>query len=609
MWEDFRANRGPLTEFDAGPDPAWADLFASTPNYRGLGLAFSGDRFRWQFGPMFYRGRTAPGTAKVLVIGQEGAQDECLSHRAFTGGTGARLQYVLDHLGITRSYLFLNTFVYPINGQYVGGFPALAQDPHSPIANHRGRILDLAATTQDLRLVIAVGRAAKESCVTWLQAHGGHGDPEKLQQANGGVIRAGLRLVGVPHPGGAAQPDGDIAAIVAGFKAAVTQIEGWAHADPGWLPVDPGAVRSSAASYRYRSAASPFADFPFGTTWRLGNGGTSSNRRDEQTSIQLFSSAGAYNNEGADVSYRVGYGSRTGYSQNRGDVPVEPGRAHPTQYDPGPGDFTELLTGSRPNLDWPDFTALGLPAHPSFGFGPSYRGRLDHPSVLVLADQASQDDVFLTRALTGEAGQRLQGWLLAAGLTKRYAILRTLPVDSLGASETTVRTAVTHPAVTALLTAVIAQAAPKVVVTLGPHAAAIGAAVSPAGTPIVALPTWSATATPPWRQALASLKQLSYPTDVAASHVWDGARSQIPRSDLPYGFLRWQGSGGDRADRATIAGVASPDYYLITMPAWTASLKSDPLSAADQKAIDAMRSDQGPLSGLEIRAHQIPEAL
>ena len=125
MWEQFRVGRGSLEVFDPGPTPAWAQLFAETPNYRGIGLAFSGAKFRWHFGPMFYRGRTADGAARVLVIGQEGAQDESLSHRSFTGGTGARMQHLLNHIGIVHSYLFLNTFVYPINGQYVGGFPTL----------------------------------------------------------------------------------------------------------------------------------------------------------------------------------------------------------------------------------------------------------------------------------------------------------------------------------------------------------------------------------------------------------------------------------------------------------------------------------------------------
>ena len=49
--------------------------------------------------------------------------------------------------------------------------------------------------------------------------------------------------------------------------------------------------------------------------------------------------------------------------------------------------------------------------------------------MLVLADQESHDDLFTGRALSGDAGQRLQAWLRAAGFTRSYCVLRTLPVD------------------------------------------------------------------------------------------------------------------------------------------------------------------------------------
>jgi len=101
--------RGGLWEYDPGPpgSSGWAELFAETPNYRGLGRAVVGrEAFRWHHGPMFFRGRL-DGSATAMVVGQEGAQDESLSHRSFTGGTGARMQHLLHFLGIGRSYLFL----------------------------------------------------------------------------------------------------------------------------------------------------------------------------------------------------------------------------------------------------------------------------------------------------------------------------------------------------------------------------------------------------------------------------------------------------------------------------------------------------------------------
>src|SRR4029453_3680758 len=52
--------RGNPWDFDPGPatTSGWPELFAATPNYRGLGVAVLGrETFRWHFGPMFYRGR------------------------------------------------------------------------------------------------------------------------------------------------------------------------------------------------------------------------------------------------------------------------------------------------------------------------------------------------------------------------------------------------------------------------------------------------------------------------------------------------------------------------------------------------------------------------
>src|ERR671936_2334871 len=197
--------RGDSWEHDPGPrtSSGWATLFADTPNYRGLGRAVLGrEAFRWHHGPMFFRGRL-DGSARVVLVGQEGAQDESLSHRSFTGGTGARMQHLLRHLGLDRSYLFLNSFVYPIFGQYTDDLRPLAQDPRSPIVAHRHRILDKAVVDGDVRLVIAVGRAAKESIVSWVRAHGGNANPDQLHEASLGSLPNRVRLVGVLHPGSA----------------------------------------------------------------------------------------------------------------------------------------------------------------------------------------------------------------------------------------------------------------------------------------------------------------------------------------------------------------------------------------------------------------------
>ncbi len=574
-------NRGVPWEFDPGPAPnrKWARLFAETPNYRKIGKDASGtELFRWHFGPMFYRGRLTDGAVKVLVIGQEGAQDESLAHRSFSGGTGARMQHFLRHLGITQSYLFLNTFVYPIFGQYDAELRPLAQGLTSPIVLHRHALLDYVVERNDLRLVVAVGAAAKETVTTWVKAHGGTcGDgPKDVSTCTMSVIAPKLRAVGVVHPGGAGK-GASTAAIKADFIKALTTITTWADDDPTWLPVDAGATRESPTSYKYASAPIPFHDLPYGVAWRIGRGGTSSNRKDNQRSIQIFSSGGSY---GASVNYADDcIGSKDGYDDEPGDLPYEPPKHSFGDYDPGPpSTIARLLQGGDASCPWPDFAALGVTSHTSFGRGPIYRGRFADARLLILADQESHDDLFMFRALTGDGGQRLQAWLTAAGLTTSYVILRTLPVDTLDLPTATVEALVDRAEVRVLhaeAVKLIAAANPlAALVTVGPHAKRLLPHVAAAGLPRIEMASPTASGfLASWQAALAQVKQLSFPRDLPSpTFSYTGTRGQIPRLDLPFGTLRWQGSSGDRAARAKPSSAFSPHYYKVHMPAWAFQL-------------------------------------
>ncbi len=592
MWEQFWEDRGQPWEHDPGP-PAnrrWARIFAETPNYRGLGRAVSGrERFRWHFGPMFYRGRLGDGEVKVLIIGQEGAQDESLAHRSFSGGTGARMQHFLRHIGITRSYLFLNTFVYPIFGQYGDqDLTWLAQDSKSPIVQHRHELLNYVAERNDLHLIVGVGRAAKETITTWIKSRGGTcaAGSSDISRCQANVIGPKARALGVLHPGGAGQ-GGSVSAIIADFKRAIRQIETWAADDPGWLPPDPGAQREPADHYRYRSAPIPFRDLPLGTPWRVGRGGTSSNRKDSQRSIQLFSAAGKYNGQASFSSARTG--SLEGYQQATSDLAYEPPRQDFAEFDRGPSaGLARLLMGGEPGLDWPDFNALGAKAHPSFGFGPIYRGRFTGVKVMILGDQESHDDLFTGRALTGEGGQHLQMFLQALGITRSYCILRVLPIDGLGLAATRLNALVDHAQVRAVYGAIVqrilADNNPGLAITIGPLSQRL-ATLLPAGLHTVHLKPWGETgALAQWQQTLADLSDHSFAKDIAnPSFVYTGERGQIPRLDLPYGSLRWQGTSGDRAARAT--GSVAMNYYKLFMPQWAFDLAPEPLSATEQQAI------------------------
>ena len=66
-------------------------------------------------GPIFHRGRL-DGSARVLVIGQDPAQHETIVRRILVGEAGRRLQGFLAKLGVTRSYVLINTFLYSVYG-------------------------------------------------------------------------------------------------------------------------------------------------------------------------------------------------------------------------------------------------------------------------------------------------------------------------------------------------------------------------------------------------------------------------------------------------------------------------------------------------------------
>ena len=401
-----------------------------------------------------------------------------------------------------------------------------------------------------------------------------------------------MRFLGVLHPGGASK-GGAQAAIIADFKTAIRRIERWTGADPNWLIPDAGAQRLPAAEYRYRSAPIPFRDLPYGTAWRLGRGGTSSNRSRDQRSIQIFSADGRYNARGHQLSYQGdAAGTRAGYDAPPGDLPYEPPKDDYREYDPGPGhSFARLLMGGNHNLDWPDFAALGLPGHPSFGIGPMYRGRLRRPSLLLLADQQSHDDQFTGRALTGDAGQHLQSFLAGAGVDRRYAIIRVLPVDSLGATASRIRAAIDHPATVAVYQEIVERCRPQVLLAVGPNSRRLLAHLDPGATPTVAMKSYAQSgAAVDWRRALTELRRLRYGKDRhSPSFEYHAERMQIPRYDLPFGTLRWQATSGDRALQAQRAGAPSPDYFKLVMPEWAFALDPEPLPAQQRRRLDPLR--------------------
>ena len=100
-------------EFDPGYQRRpYRQLVADYPDE----TVYPADSFRVEWGPIFHRGRL-DGTARLLIVGQDPATHETIARRILVGEAGQRIQGFLTKLGVNRSYVFVNTFLYSVFGQ------------------------------------------------------------------------------------------------------------------------------------------------------------------------------------------------------------------------------------------------------------------------------------------------------------------------------------------------------------------------------------------------------------------------------------------------------------------------------------------------------------
>ncbi len=676
-WVDgfaYDERRGSPAEFDPGPyqeeSESWLKLFGQVPNYREVGKEIMGgedEKFRWQMGPMWYRGRLGKNEVKVFVVGQEGAQDENVTNRAFTGSTGTNVQKFLNHMGIYESYLFLNTFVYTIFGQRVtersdeqyDNYVAMEQGYNSPIVQYRHQLFDnvVKQNPESLALIMAVGGGAKDSLATWINSRSGDMacDKDALEDcktdklvkhfADQGVLDGDetILVFGVVHPG-SAKFDGGAQMVRSSFGRAAKTVAQYIENNPGWLKADPQEEkfaqcyggprmeRLNTGYFEYGYAPVPFRDFAFATNWRMGHAGTTSNRNG-QDQILIFSEQGDYEESKTSNALRVmdfndyfapeatraqllDMAEGRVYGMKENEVPYEPPRysefgeeegdlEHVQQFDPGPTNpkMAEAL------MSWPNFQEIDTEAyvnHESFGFGASYRGNLENPEVVILADQMSHTDMFSTRALTGEAGQTLQTWLQKVGLetADSYLILRPLPVDTIGIeTEQKIALAKTEDSqgrsAVKTLKAVLKQLkGDKTLLAMGPVSQALASELkSTEGGNILEViemdqPTKEFDHVSNWIGVASVMGVKLNPEDLEAMFV-------IPRKDLPYSSRWWMGTTGDLAQRGEAKSERSSseyngNYYRLEAPWWIRNLyNEDPreLNSTEKSLIEQLFED------------------
>ncbi len=146
-------------EFDRGYDRLpYRRLVADYPDESVYPL----DSFRVEWGPVFHRGRL-DGTARVLIIGQDPATHESIARRILVGEAGQRAQGLLTRLGIDRSYVFINTFLYSVYGQ-AGGSRHIGD---AGITAYRNRWIDAIVKDQPIEAIITLGGLADTAYQQW----------------------------------------------------------------------------------------------------------------------------------------------------------------------------------------------------------------------------------------------------------------------------------------------------------------------------------------------------------------------------------------------------------------------------------------------------------
>ncbi len=598
MWEQYWQDRGSPWEYDPGPakNRSWSRLFAETPNYRGFGVAMSGnEEFRWHFGPMFYRGRLGDNQVKVLVVGQEGAQDESLSHRSFTGGTGGRMQHLLTHLGINRSYLFLNTFVYPIFGQYDGLLPIIAQHP---------AFADRPAPPSAVRLRRVTQRSAarhrRRPCGQGVAGQLGrgprrHGRPRQPASRRCSVISPELRHGRRAPPRWRRQGRRGLGRSSPASRRRSTTCTQWISADPDVAAGRPRRHPARPRAYTYSSDPIPFRDFPYGVAWRLGREldlVEPSRRPDRHPDLlrgrRLQQRRHDSRLPGCHRRHR-----RRLQRRRRRPAPGNHRARHTRTSTAAPvASFAALLAGRQARISVARLRVVRVEVLTVV------RHRSDLPRPARPTEHPGGRRSAVARRSVHDAGtdrrRRAAPAVVpaAAGVTGRYAILRALPVDTMSDNQTAAAAAIDSAPVRALYAAVARGQARRCCCssdhwhsdcrTTSTHGHA-------GGDDEIAVAVRS-------RCQLAGGADATAGTDLSARHhhahvhVLPASANRSRGRICPSARLRWQGSSGNRGQQATHSGSPSFDYYKVTMPAWAAAADPPPPSASEAAAAQILRN-------------------
>ncbi|MEZ0230170.1 MAG: uracil-DNA glycosylase family protein [Planctomycetota bacterium] len=122
---------------------------------------------RWKFGPVFYRGRLDK-SARLMIIGSDPGPTECLPYvrRGFIGDSGQRVQGLLTKIGLTKSYLSMNSFAYALFPSASNAGKGDEVNSDTEIVAWRNKVYS-AAVGPNLQAIVIFGFQGKKAYELW----------------------------------------------------------------------------------------------------------------------------------------------------------------------------------------------------------------------------------------------------------------------------------------------------------------------------------------------------------------------------------------------------------------------------------------------------------
>jgi hypothetical protein len=223
-----------MPEFDPGPPAQLAELFERVPDPPVI------DDFWFDWGPIFYRGRV-DGSARLLCVGSDPGPTERVAGRGLVGNAGQRVQGFLTKLGLTRSYVCLNAWVYALHPSRASAERARLDDADQLAWRNE---LYAAVSGPSLQAIVAFGEMAQAAVALWDD-------------------RPDVPVHEVPHP---SSRDEDV--LLHSWRAAVSDLRGVVTADADGDDALPN-YGSQFSDDDY--APVPRRDLPFGAPAFLGD--------------------------------------------------------------------------------------------------------------------------------------------------------------------------------------------------------------------------------------------------------------------------------------------------------------------------------------------------